>query len=295
MTKTTCKVICLILAILVQPTFAGDGDGCVSVEVIPLLGANFFGSPSFDGFSGNAMDFLQDGTAGPDYDLDSTGFLADPGFIPVEEIIATSFPSWRGEAPGQFAGETGNRAYFGLRVESDPNCPDFQPGALSLDGVSGSLQWLDPDQSPSDIIPNPTVNFSLFNETYTDLRVGVSYGADMMPGGGDDIVYNSGEAGSTPVDAIYYLGASDSLVFGNDVIYDPNISDQDNIDNLVTAFLDPVHPLPQELTTEYTIVNNNGVEYCGKGSVFVPEPAGLQLILGFAGFLAFVGRRRRVA
>jgi len=141
----------------------------------------------------------------------------------------------------------------------------------------------------------PTVNFSLFGNTYSSNRVGVNYGTDGMPGTADDIVYDSGEDGALPVDAIYFLGASDALTFGFDAPFDPTVSDQENIDTLIESFLDPVHPFPQELSTTYDIVGKNGAEYSGVGSIFVPEPEGFGIVLMFAGFLAFVVRKRRVS
>ncbi len=288
MTKTKLLVVAAITAILSAQLQAN-----VTVTVTPALGPNIAGgaSPSTGAFVSNFIDFLENGTPGPNYNTDPSGFVANPGMIPVNEVIATPFESWRGQAPGPFAGEQGNRVYFGLSIVPDGTCPDCQ---VTLDSIEGDIGWSNPDGTPSDIFVDPIVPFSLSGQNYSDTRVGIDYGADGVLGGGDDMIYDSGQAGTLPVNELYFVGASDALVFGTDAPFDPTISDQENLDALIAGFLDPVHPFPQELSASYTILKTDGTELSGSGSVFVPEPDGLQFIAVLAGFLAFVTRKRRV-
>ena len=287
MTKTNYLIVTAISAILSSQLFAN-----VTTTVTPTLGPNILGSPSTSAFSSNYLDFLINGTPGPDFNTDPTGFIANPGTSQTQDIIATSFESWRGQAPGPFAGERGNRIYFGLSVVSDESCPDCE---FTLAGITGTIGWTNPDGSPSDIFVDPITPFNLSSLTYSDVRVGIDYGPDNVAGTADDIVYDSGEAGTLPVDALHYIGATNALVFGSDAPFDPAVSDQENLDTLVESFLDPVHPFPQELTAEYTITKTDGTELTASGSIFVPEPAGLQIIVVLAGFLAFIARKRQVS
>ena len=110
-----------------------------------------------------------------------------------------------------------------------------------------------------------------------------------MLGGGDDTIINSGSAGQV-VDAIYYIGATDALAFGfgSDFSYNPNISEQANLDALVDFFSKDHFP-QQGLKTTYSL---NG-QPLGTGSViFVPEPAANLLILVGLVFFATKMRRR---
>lgn len=288
MTKTKLLAVAAIAAI-----FSAQLNANVTVTVTPALGPNIASgaSPSTGAFVSNFIDFLENGTPGPDYNTDPSGFVPNPGMIPVNEVIATSFESWRGQAPGAFAGERGNRVYFGLSIVPDGTCPDCQ---VSLDGISGTIGWSNPDGTPSDIFIQPTVPFSLFGQNYSDARVGIDYGTDGVLGGGDDIIYDSGQDGTLPVNELYFVGASDALVFGSDAPFDPTISDQENLDALIAGFLDPIHPFPQELSANYTIFKTDGTELSASGSVFVPEPGGLTILAVLAGFLAFITRKRRV-
>jgi hypothetical protein len=253
---------------------AATANATIVSSVIPSLGPNgLAGTPGYTtGVSGNpsyidnAISTLMGlGNSGTSNTTDPGAFEMLSGTVTPDQAIVTSFPSWLAQASpsGDLAGEFGNRIFFGTSIVATGD--------------------------PSTIISNPITNFSFAGGEYSDVRVGVQFGADGMLGGGDDTIINSGSAGQV-VDAIYYIGATDALAFGfgSDFSYNPNISEQANLDALVDFFSKDHFP-QQGLKTTYSL---NG-QPLGTGSViFVPEPAANLLILVGLVFFATKMRRR---
>ena len=258
------------------------------VTVTPVIGPNI-GSPSFDDFRVNFMNFLAFGTPGPDYNLDPTGFL-NPVPTPVDasEIIASSFNSWRGQGDptpgwdgpsGQFADELGNRIYFGLSVESPADCIS----GAAVNQITGSLEWQDANGDPAAALISPTpVNFDFSGEDYDEFRWGVA----------GTTVFNENfpAPGGTVVEDIYYLGGSTAIT---SFTFDDSglVSDQDNLSKTIDRINDEVaagNLLQAHISYELTTVLGKTVE--GEGTVVLPEPASGLLICVALGFLA--GTRR---
>ncbi|MCR4274460.1 MAG: hypothetical protein NUW02_00190 [Candidatus Campbellbacteria bacterium] len=184
-------VVLAVLFVVALPT-AVSADILVNVYASPA--PNGFGSPSWSGYLANAMNALQNGlSVVGDRETDPTAYSALVRYFPGD-VMVTSFSSWRGisEPPAPFNGEYGNRMHFGLVALGDGlewfTLANVQFAILSSDGQLNYIGSL--------------VGTTLNGTT----RVGVNYGPDRVLGGGDDIVYNSGESDSTVLDALYYVG-----------------------------------------------------------------------------------------
>lgn len=118
------------------------------------------------------------------------------GPINPAHIIDTTgaFNSWLGIANPAipFENEFGNNLYFGYRVVGANGADTF---TLSDFVVNDSL------------FLTPTDRITFNTETYDgQFFLGVQYGANGALGGGDDILLNSGQAGTTAVNALFYRG-----------------------------------------------------------------------------------------
>lgn len=185
-------VIAVLLVLFVTVPFVVSAD--VDVQVYASPAPNGFGSPSWNGYVANAMTALQNGlSVVGDRETDPTAYVTLIRYFPGD-IIVTSFNSWRGisEPPAPFDGEFGNRMHFGLVALGDGveqfTLADVQFALLSSDGELNYIGDL----------AGTTLNGTS--------RVGVDYGPDRALGGGDDIVYDSGEPDTTILDALYYIG-----------------------------------------------------------------------------------------
>ncbi len=113
--------------------------GAASIEVVPWLAPNAFGSPSFPTAQSNAVQAMYLGVS-------SFGTPGTPGYfqarsnVTTAEAVVTGFNSWLGKAdPGTvfgsaFANELGNRMTFALRV--DGGGTQFSISQMSFSMVS---------------------------------------------------------------------------------------------------------------------------------------------------------------
>lgn len=247
---------------------AGTAAAAPVVTVIPASAPNSFGSPNFSGWVANAQAALQSGASSAGTPGTPAYYQAAPAVIDATDNIATSFNSWKGVAPAPgvgFGSELGNRLHFGVRVVDTT--------------ATFSLSQLQYDMSSSD--PGNFLNFDgsfTAGDSYSATRVGIHYGADQAPGGGDDTVYTSGSA-TTPVNALFYVGIGNapSATAGS-----PGATNQDKIDNAL-AGLD----YPYTISTTYTIAGETG----SASVTVVPEPVNAALLA--LGACLMVARRRR--
>lgn len=187
------------ISISVTPAFAPSGK--------PAEDGSF--SPSWPGYVVNATNALRAGAPiVGDRDLDPAAYQAIGRPISPLEMIYTEYNSWRASAdpfptwtdlPAAFAQEQGNRIHFGLQLTSD-GTSDF-----ALHDLSWSL-----DSNDDTDYFDQAANFA--NANYSSTRIGVNYGPDGVPGGGDDIVYDSGQDGSTKIHALTYVGIGDGFL-----------------------------------------------------------------------------------
>jgi hypothetical protein len=189
------------LSVILTLCLGGPAIHAVSITVTPALAPNGFGSPSFDTWLGNAIYALEHGWS-------SYGVAGTPGYyqaasstIDGDEILVTSFPSWRGLVdPGTafgpaFAGEYGNRLHFGLVIDGE--------------GTQFSISQLSFTATSTDPFDALGFSFAEGSYTYSSSYVGVLYGADGALGGGDDTYVTSGP-NTTLVDALIGRGSGNA-------------------------------------------------------------------------------------
>lgn len=175
---------------------ATAASAAVIIRIQPSPAPNAFGSPSWAPYLNAAQASLQGNlgsTGNPAIDPTAYHVIED-GFYTPQDVMVTSGVSWRGVANPTvpFAAEHGNRLHFGVAIEGDgTECFTLQDVTFVLTSSDGALNFVN----------------SLTGTTLDGTnRVGVDYGPDNLPGGGDDIVLNAGQNDTTCMDALYYRG-----------------------------------------------------------------------------------------
>jgi hypothetical protein len=188
--------------------------------------------------------------------------------------MVSSFNSWMGVAgplASPFNNEYGNRLHFGLHAYGDGI------SQFTLEDLTFAIHSSEPGDSLVYV-----GNF--IGLGYSATRFGVNWGADRAIGGGDDIVYTSGN-GTTPVDELVYVGVGNAWWPSP-----PPFPEQAAMDDAAGWILDN-SPL---ITGSYSILG-----YTGSDSVAVPEPttmiAGALLLLPFGTSTLRILRKNRAA
>ncbi|MCA9166718.1 MAG: PEP-CTERM sorting domain-containing protein [Planctomycetales bacterium] len=258
----------------------------LTFEVIPAYAPNGPVSP-------NWTNYIVNGLAGIQQNMDIGSRAVTPaayervaGPVALEDMVYTTFNSWRGEAAPTsygpvFDGEFGNRIHFGLHIVADTDMP------FMLSDIEWSLD-------SNDVTNYFDQSGSFASATYSATRVGIDYGLDGVKGGGDDIILNAGQSGSTPVNELIYIGVGDGFFAS-----EPGApSFQDEIDmTLSDIYLGCGHPQGCEfdLVGTYSLPDGAGGRVSTSGTVtisIVPEPStALMTICG--GLLSLAGLRRR--
>ena len=263
-----------------------------TVSITPTFAPNFLSSPSWPGYNDNAIDNM----IGPPQPV-PPGRAADPEgieevtamFVPIEEVLVTTFPSWRGTAApaAPFNNEGGNRIHFGVSIRGDGSQVSLRDGA-GFGNLDWELEWQDKAtgmSSTSSLISNPLLNGRFDNRDYDGSFVGVTYDNGVDPSGGVTLL-NSGEAGDTPVDEIHYVGVGDGLQ-----VVPLGMTDQESIDLYVAKFLSPGNP-QQQICMTYDF-DMAGMTVTDQTCVMlVPEPA-TGVVMGWFALLAGLAMRRR--
>jgi len=190
---TLSRAIALLMVCLAGASLA---TADITIEVIPSSAPNAYGSPSWSAYMANALYSLENGLGNlGDRNTDPTAYEIAPAQILPGEIAVTSFKSWRGQVapPAPFLNELGNRLHFGLHAYGDGQAQ------FRLEDLTFELHSSDPWDSLA-----YTGDFIGYGYTGTS-RIGIDWGPDRVKGGGDDIVYTSGN-GMTLVDEIVYVG-----------------------------------------------------------------------------------------
>ena len=249
----------------------------VVMDVYASPAPNFSASPSWNGYLANALNSLENnlGNIG-DRNLDPTAYeiLPDGSGIGAEEIIVSSFNSWRGIAnpSSPFANEFGNRIHFGVHIVGDGSMR-FRLEDLSFEMSS----------SDTDNLLGFSGNFA--GGSYSGTRIGIDYGADMMKGGGDDTIINSGAA-TQFVDELVYVGV------GNALDASPFTgSDQDRINQILSQIQSETK---FDFTGAYSLSDSTGSSILAAGSTtitVIPEPTAFFALMVVS--CAVSSRRRR--
>ena len=172
----------------------------IMIDVHASSAPNAYGSPSWSGYMSNALYALENGlSVYGDRLTDPTAYERAPGTVGPGEIAVTSFNSWRGKVNPltPFNNEHGNRMHFGLHVVGD-GLEQFMLNDLTFEIHSS-------DPGDSLVFVGDFIGYN-YNGTS---RYGIDWGADRAKGGGDDIVYNSGN-GTTLVDELVYVGVGNA-------------------------------------------------------------------------------------
>jgi len=210
-------------------SIAGTASAAITIEVYPSVAPNAFGSPSYDPWVGNAIYALENnlstyGASGPAQYNRVTN-------ITWRDISVYGFNVWRGVYnPGSpYGSELGNRLHFGLHAKGNGT-------KFSLSQVSFAMHSSDPNDD--------LVFVSSFGsgDVYSNQRVGIDYGPDLVKGGGDDVIITSGPA-TQLVDELMYRGPGNAWAG-----YSP--TNQSGVD-LVRDYINDLGPF--KVTTTFTI------------------------------------------
>jgi hypothetical protein len=266
----------------------GTARSAIQINVTPAYAPNGASSmASFSAWVQNAIPAIEAGdlAAGPrlapeDYEV--TGPV-----VPANEMVVTTFPSWRGVAnpAAPFDTQTGNRVHFGLHIWStDPADPQF-----SLQDIFYEIDSNDPPDTFD--FPEAGDPLPALSGDYRASLVGIDY-VDGIKGNGDDVRYDGSNpaSGDTLVNEIIYVGVGTAY----DASSFSGATNQEKIDNLLAE----IDFAPFTLAAAYQLVLGDAVMGQGSGSVSVvaiPEPATLSLLgLPMLGLMGWVRRRRRV-
>lgn len=265
------------LAVLGSLVVGAFAQSAPTIDVLPSLAPNGYGSPNFDPYVGNAMNALENGLSAIGNPATDPDAYFQVSTMPLAWNMVTSFNSWRGLAnPGTnfgaaFAGEYGNRLHFGLHIVSEGYGNRFALDSLTF------------DMNSSD--PGNELDFDgdFIGYAYTPRRIGIDYGADGLKGTSDDLMYNNNEAGTNLVNELMYVGV------GNAWWPDDLNNNQSTIDAEVARVRGL--GMPNLVTTTYGITVNGNPFSNGATVTLVPEPASLS-ILGL-GLFAFLRKRAK--
>lgn len=270
------NVAALACAALVIVSVTDTARADLLFEVRASSAPNVFGSPSWPapGYVANALNSLENGLGNiGNRNTDPTAYEIAGAFIEPGDIIVSGFNSWRAVAgaPAPFHAEYGNRLHFGLHITGGGTEPQFRLNDLLFQMES----------TDTAMVLNFGGNFNGLG--YNANRYGIDYGPDRMKGGGDDILYTTGN-GLSLVDEIVYVGVGNAF----DATFEPGATNQDKI-NSVLAYI--ASEAPFDIYTTYKIYDPTGTIFLGAGGdvVTVPTPAALAV---FGIGLAVLGRRR---
>jgi hypothetical protein len=246
-----------------------SAQAAVSVQVIPSIAPNAFGSPNYAAYQANAVNAIENGlstlgSGAARYDALTSGSNVD-----FRSVLATGFESWRGvAAPNMptYSGEYGNRIHFGVRVLGNGtkfSAADVAFSASSTD--SGNVLGF---SFPAGVF------------TYNAGNVGIDYGPNLVKGGGDDTIITSG-LNTQLVDEFIGRGPGNTLA-----VYttDAGATLQDKIDGIAAA-----NGLTGPFSFTGTVTVGAASGSATLNLVGVPEPTTLAVVAG----VAVLGLRRR--
>lgn len=270
-TAITFRSLAIAAAAIVASSsvLSPSAGAAVTVQVIPSIAPNGFGSPNYGTYQANAVYAIENGlstygSGAARYDALTSGSNVD-----FRSVLATGFESWRGVAAPNvplYSGEYGNRMHFGVRVLGN--------------GTKFSASEIGFSASSTDSGNILGFSFAPGIFTYNVANVGINYGLDGVKGGGDDTIITSG-LNTQLVDEFIGRGPGNTLA-----VYttDAGATLQDKIDGIAAA---------NGLTGPFSFTGTVSVGAASGSAtlnlVAVPEPTTLA---GLAG-VAVLGLRRR--
>ena len=271
MLRRTFLVILAILGCVLPGIARGQIE---TFNVIPAFAPKGPSSPGWTGYVTNALTGIKAGgaTVG-DRGTSPDGYEAVTSMLRPAEMIYTDYPSWQGSADPStryasfdpvFQAENGNRIHFGLHIVTE-------------DGETFALDQLDWSLNSDDDEHYFDQAGTFAGQNYSPTRIGINYGADMMEGGGDDIVYDNGEAGTNEIHEFIYVGVGDGFN-ASPVPGFEQPDDQGEINEVLRLLLDgcSADECEVNLTATYTL-NDPDIPHpvLGSGSVAILIQAGL--------------------
>lgn len=204
------RVLVALAALAATPAARAD----VIIQVVPSLGPNVFGSPSYDAYRDAAVAALRAGTnqAGTPGTPAYYQALASGDAVALTDLVVTDFLSWRGTADpaGAYGGETGTRLYFGLAVTATGG-ETFRIADLSFAATSTD--------------PFATLDFAFPAGFY-------AYSPDFVGVRADGTLVMSGPA-TQEVVALYSRGSSNAFEV---LASDPGATNQEKIDGALAGY-----------------------------------------------------------
>jgi hypothetical protein len=267
------QLLSLAVCTIATATLVGQSP---TINVYPALAPNVFGSPSFTPWESNVITALQNNQTSGGNPAFPSYYQQIPNGSLVNPWLVSEFPSWLTKAnPGtvfgpDFAGEFGNRMYFNLHIVG--NGQRYSLNQLSFVATSTDV----------DNFLGFTVNAGSYN--YGSGFVGLNYGGDNAPGGGDDF-FITGGANTQLFDELYARGSGNANAALNS---SPGATDQDKLNNVLDSM-----PDAYEFRGVYTLDGTSGNAFV---VVSVPEPATVMLTAAGGMGLGLVGwkiRKRR--
>lgn len=274
--KTTSKLLLALSISSLAVSLSFTASAAITLDVRASSAPNFYGSPSWAGYLGNALSSLENGlgTTG-DRTTSPTAYEVAGPIIQPGDIMVTSFNSWMGVAGPlavPFNNESGNRMHFGLHAYGDGTAQ------FTLNDLTFAIH--SSDSGDSLVFTGDFIGLN-----YSTTRFGVNWGADRVKGGGDDTYYTSGN-GVTLVDELVYVGVGNAWWPGGDT------PDQAAMDDAASWMRGNA---PLTITGSYAILGNTGSDTV----TVVPEPttmiAGALLLLPFGASAIRKLRNRRTA
>jgi hypothetical protein len=284
------RFMIVLCVVALASGIASTSMASVTIEVIPSLAPNGWGSPSFAGYESNAVYAIEHGLSAYGDPTSPTYYQAAPSVLPISANIVTGFASWLGQAnpTGAFAGEEGNRLHFGVHILG--NGTKFSISQLYFSATSGDA--------------DNTLGFGYDGGyEYGTGYVGIIYGTN----GGPNTYITSGSSDQF-VDELVGRGSGNAWD-----AYDisPGATLQDKIDRIANGTWNdtswgtdlagpdaPLGPNPFDFTGTYGLFH---IDEGGTGSASVefnvPEPATM-IVWGVLGLIAVahgVSRRKRTA
>jgi hypothetical protein len=247
----------------------------IYVSIGPDAGAP---SPSYAGYTANAQAGVSSGGKNVGGDIATTPIAYNvlgsgtTATVPIDSIIATSFPSWLSVADpaGSLTGESGNNLFWSVLISGSPGLND-----ISLADVAVSQNSNDPLNTFGDGLGGP-FTFSYSGSTYSASDVGIMANGTRITSG----------LASAPVNEIVLTGFS-SFLSPATLAADLNLTfsgtDQEQMQQIDSAFAGALGNF--SINTCFSL--NGGASTCDVVDVVTtPEPGSIKA-LSFA--LALLG------
>ena len=268
------RLMLTVLVVMVWGSISYAGP--VTLTIYPHIQPNPEMSPSWVSFYTTAITAI--GNDVPSGGSGASAYQVISTFYPGDIISSSGFHSWRGSAPGDYPNEHGNYLGFGLHVVGD-SVQQFSLAGLSFRmssndvgsgcpaGTSGTWCWIGGYQTAD------------WYSAYNAYTVGVNWGPDRAPGGGDDLVITADDAEQV-IDELIYVGIAASFNASGYTGATP----QDKINNVINY----INYWNFSVSARYCMHYGETGSTCAESDInVIPEPGTMVLFAtGLLGLLA---------